>query len=120
MTTTVTQTVGLRAHVKQMLLARLEEHAQLRREITEKEARLKRIGAEVEALFAAEGEAAALVEGTDIDGFKVKRVGGTTRTLDRDALMRALDLDADQLDAFYDEKPKKPYVRVTAPGKSEE
>ncbi len=95
-----------------MLKARLQEHTDLAAQIKERKARQDRIQAEVADLFAREGQDDALNAGTDVDGIPVKRVGGVTRTLDKDALMRAVELTAAELDAFYDEKPRKTHIRI--------
>lgn len=120
LTTTVTQTVTVDARVRQMLKTRLEEYTRIAAEIKERKGRQERIQKEVGELFTKAGQDAALAAGTDVDGIKVKRVGGTTRTLDKMALMKALDLTAEELDAFYDEKPKKAFIKITAPGEKDE
>lgn len=121
-TTTVVQTttVALKAHVKQMLKTRIEEHARLAAEITEKESRQKRIRQEVEEMFAKEGQTAALEAGTEIDGHKVKLVKGNTTTLDKVGLMQAVGLTPDELNAFYESKPKKPYIKISKAGERDE
>ncbi len=121
-TTTVTQTtqVKLAVQVKQMLKTRCEEHAKLIAEIKEREARKKRICAEVQDIFAKADQDAALEDGTDIDGHKIKMVRGKQKTLDKMGLLQAIGLTPDELDAFYDEKPKKAYIKISAPGEKEE
>lgn len=119
-TTTVTQTVKLDTRVKQMLKARCEEYAKLAAQTKANEARQKRIRDEVEELFKKAGEDAALEEGTEIDGHKVKRVRGKQSTLDKLGLMNALGLTPDDLASFYEDKPKKPYIQIKAPGEKEE
>lgn len=121
-TVSVTATVELTvaANIRQMLKTRLEEYTRIAAEIKERKGRQERIQREVGELFTQAGQDAALAAGTYVDGIKVKRVGGTTRTLDKMALMKALDLTAEELDAFYDEKPKKAFIKITAPGEKDE
>jgi hypothetical protein len=111
--------VTLKATTKAMLLARLKEHAELAKEVKSRTARQERIRKEVEDLFVADGQLAALETGADIDGFKVKKVTGTQSTLDKVALMKHLDLSPVELDAFYTTKPKKSHVKIAAPGDKE-
>lgn len=54
----------------------------------------------------------------DIDGYKSTIVAGTTKSLDKKKFV-ALGGRLDLLEAAMVEKPKKPYVRITAPGASE-
>lgn len=117
-TTTVTHTtsVKLATQVKQMLKARCEEHAKLHAEIKEREARKKRITAEVADILGKADQDAALEDGIDIDGHKIKRVRGSQSTLDKMGLMQAIGLTPEELAAFYDVKPKAAYVKISAPG----
>lgn len=119
-TTTQTTEVTVSARIRQMLKARLEEHLHLAKQIKELEGRKSRIQKEVDELFAKEGQAAALDAGTDIDGIRVKKVGGVTRTLDKEALMDACELTAEELEAFYDSKPKRPHIKISAPGERDD
>ena len=115
---TVTQTteLSLELRVKQMLSARCEENARLAKQAKDIKARQARIQKEVEELLTKAGQDGALADGLTIDGHRIKRVGGTTRTLDKMALLQVLDITPEELDAFYDEKPKRAYLKITAPG----
>jgi hypothetical protein len=115
-TTTAATEVRIEPRVLTMLKARIEEHVRLAAEIKERKSRQERIQKEVEELFVKGGQDAALAEGTAIDGYKVKRVCGTTKRLDKMALITALDITPEELDAFFEEKANKPYVRISAPG----
>lgn len=115
-TTIATVEVTLEHRVQQMLLARCEEHAALQREIETRKARQERLKKEVEDLFAKAGQSDALDAGTEIEGHKVKMVRGKSKKLDKLALLRALDITAEELDAFFDERPNKPYIRISPPG----
>jgi len=121
-TTTITQTtsVKLAAHIRQMLKARCEEHAKIATEIKERKSRQERICTEVEDLFAKADQLDALDNGTEIDGHKVKKVRGDTSTLDKMALMQAVGLTPSDLDAFYDTKPKKAYIKISKAGERDE
>lgn len=116
--TTQTLAVDLSAKAVAMIKARCDEYAQLARDVKERKARQERIQREVADLFAREGQADALLAGTAVDGYRMKVVQGVSRKLDKPALMRALDLDAESLDAFFVETLNKPYVRISAPGES--
>lgn len=118
LSTTVTQTVELtlEQRVQAMLVARCEESARLHREVKERKERLARLVKEVEELFAKADVDATLEDGAVVEGFKIKRVRGKSKKLDKMALMKALGLDAEELDAFYDETENAPYIKITAPG----
>jgi hypothetical protein len=118
-TTTATTEVRIEPRVITMLKARFEEHVRLAAEIKERKARQERIQGEVEELFVKAEQEAALAEGTAIDGYKVKRVCGTSRKLDTMALITALDITPEELNAFYEEKANRPYIRISAPGQKD-
>jgi hypothetical protein len=122
LSTTVTQTVELTVEqrVQTMLVARCEEAVKLQAQARETKARLKRIEKEVEELLGKVEAAEALETGATIEGYKLKRVRGKSRKLDTMALMRAVGIDAEELDAFYDEKENTPYIRITAPGQKDD
>lgn len=103
-----------------MLDTRLNEHAKLSKQINELEAAKKRKAAEIEELLIREGQDAALNDGVEFEGFKLKRVKGETSTLNKKELMSAFDLSVKELEAFYDRKPKKAYLSITPPGKTDE
>lgn len=108
--------VRLKATTKAMIKARCEEYASLATEVKSRTARQERIRKEVKELFAADGQLDALQAGTDIDGFRVKEIGGSTTTFDFNELMRVLDLMPSDLLAFQIKKPKKAHVKISAPG----
>jgi hypothetical protein len=112
--------VNLTTQVAAMLKARCEEHAAIGKKIAELKSRQGRIQGEVEELFTKAEQEAALADGTTIDGFKVKRVCGTSKKLDKMALISALDITPEELEAFFEEKANKPYIRITAPGQRSE
>lgn len=116
-TTVATTEVKVDNRAQQMMLARCEEFAKLDREIKEREGRQERIKKELAELAAKAGFDDTLDDGVEIHGHRIKRVKGTNRTLDTKALMKAVGIDKEELDAFYDEKPKKAYLKITAPGK---
>lgn len=119
-TVVATVEVQIKSVARAMLKARFEEHVRLAHEIAERTSRQDRLKKEVEELFAKDGQEAALDAGTTLDGFKVKRVTGTQSTLNKKDLMQAFDLTPDELDAFYDVKPKRPHIKITAPGQKDE
>lgn len=100
-----------------MLKARLEEHAKLAEDIATKKGRQERIAAEVEELFAREGEGEALLDGCAVDEFKTKLVCGETSDFDKIGFMRKHGLTEEDFQEFTNKKPSKPYVRITPPKK---
>ncbi len=104
----------------QMLKARIDEHNTIAAEIATREARQDRIKAEVEELFVKAGQSEALDNGTEIDGYKVKKVKGNTTTFDKMGLMQAVGLTPEELDAFYETKPKKAYIKISKAGKKDD
>ena len=119
-TATQTTEVALSGRARVMLQERVEEHTKLAKAIKDAKARQKRIETEVDTLFTREGQGEALFNGTDINGYKLKVVCGSTRTLDKQALMRAHGLDQADLDACTTEKPNKEYIKITPPGGKDE
>lgn len=119
-TTTAATELEVKPHVRLMLKERCEEYARISREAAAIEARKKRIQGEVDQLLTLEGQGEKLLDGINIDGHKVKMVCGTTKTLNKASLMRAFGLDQSDLDEHTDEKPKRPYVKITPPGAKDE
>lgn len=116
-TTTVVQTtdVTLAPQLQQRLLVRLEEYARLNEEIAKRKSRQDAIKAEVDTLFVEAGEGNALMNGTDIGGYKVKMVCGLSSRLDKKRLVD-LGCEPSWLEEATITKPNRPYVRISAPG----
>lgn len=115
-TTEVTQNVMLQPKVHQMLKERCEEDVRLAADIKKLKERRGRIGKEVQELFAKAKQGKALVDGTDIDGHRVKMVFGSSTRLDKEALMKAHGLTQEDLDECSETKDNKPYVKISKPG----
>ena len=112
--------VALQSTVRAMLKARCEEHAHLATLMKEHKARQERIRVEVQELFVKAEQGQALLDGTTIHGYRVKMVFGSTKRLDKLALMKAYGLSHADLDAVTTDTPNEPYVKITAPGPGEE
>jgi hypothetical protein len=116
LTTTVTTAITVKSTVRTMLKTRLDEVAKMKAQAKELDAAIKRRTGEIEELLTKAGHDNALNNGVEFEGYKLKRVGGETSTLDKKELMKVFDLSPEELDAFYVKKPKKSYVKITAPG----
>ena len=117
-TTSTTTEVILAPRVKAQLRVALTQYAQLSTQIAALKAEQDAIKADVEAKFVDADAADALMDGAEIDGFKVKMVCGESSYLDKAALVR-MGCAPEWLTAATKKKPKKPYVRISAPGESE-
>lgn len=119
-TTTATVTVKLQPHTRVMVQQRCEEHTELARQIKELKSRQERLRDEVDTLFLKEQQGQALLDGTIIDGFRVKMVCGVTRKLDTIALMKAHGLGKADLDACTELRNSTPYIKIMAPDDRDE
>ena len=114
-TTTVKTELKLTPALKRKLSVYLNTHAQIAAQMREAKEALDSNKAAIEALFIAAGEGNALIDGVDIDGFKLKHVHPVTSKLDRKKLMDA-GVSAAQLEEGTLTRPGRPYVKITAPG----
>lgn len=124
--TTVTTEITLSPKVRQMLMARLEEHAKLAALVKEyngtkkKPGRMRRIKDEIEELFVKEKQGKALVDGTKIGGHAIKLVTGKSKKFDQLGFMKQHGLTQADFDEFTDYSDNEPYIKLTAPGEEEE
>lgn len=118
-TTAVTEVVEveLSTQLKTKLVKKLTRYEQLAEQIAAAQLEQETIKTAVDKDFTDAGEGNALFNGATIGAFKVKMVCGTTRKLDEDELMRTHGLSRAELDACTDEKPSKPYIKITGPKK---
>jgi hypothetical protein len=114
-----TATVELSTRAKTMILERIEEYASLDKEIGEREERQGRIKKEIDALFAKEGQGAALVEGAALDGHRMKWVIGSQTKLDEKMLCAEFGITPAQLASCKVTTEKKPYFKLTPKGKKD-
>ncbi len=125
-TTTVTETVKLKTNVRAMLVERFAEYAKLSTALKElkgtkkKPGRMRRIQDEVAELFRREKQGKALLKGCDIDGFKVKMVGGKRSVFDKLGFMEKHGLTEEDFAEFTETVDNEPYVRITAPGEDDD
>jgi len=118
-TTTVEQTteVQLTPQLKRKLLTALRTYALKVAEMKSLKTWIEDQKGAVEKLFIEARETDALVNGTDIDGFRVKMVFPTSSKLDQKRLMELCPgLTPELLQEATTVKPGKPYVKVTVPG----
>lgn len=115
LSTQPTVAVKLTTTTQTMLVTRCEEHAALTKTIKDAKARQERIKSEVEDLVVKAGEGAALVDGMDVAGHKVKLVCGTRKVLDKGLLVE-LGVDPELIREATTEQTNKPYIRISAPG----
>lgn len=117
--TSATLDVKLQPRVRAQLRTQCSEYVDLARQIDALKARQDAIKEFVETSLVKAGETDALMDGLDIDGFKVKMVCGVSKKLDEVALMKAHGLSRADLDAHVVEKDNKPYIRISSPKEKE-
>lgn len=100
---------------QQMLLKRLEEYTRLKTEADRIESALRKLRHDVEHLFSDAGATGLLIEGAEINGFKVKLITPTRTEIDKKKLLE-LGINLREVEVT---KPGTPYVRVTKPGAAE-
>lgn len=130
LTATTTQTatveVKLAPQVRTMIAQRAEEHAKLAIQVKDikgtkaKPGRMKRIEEEVTALFKKEKQGKALLNGTAINGHKLKLVIGTSKKFDQLGFMKKHGLTQADFDEFTEDVDNTPYLKMTHPGEDEE
>lgn len=111
-TATTTHSLELKPTIKKRLLTALKTYVEL--------------SAQAKVLKLAKSKQASIVEeiqvelgesSLEVDGFKSTIVAGVSRTLDKKRFVQ-LGGRLDLLEAAMVDKPKKPYVKITAPGTS--
>lgn len=121
-TTQATTEVKLAPAVRRMVLQRCEEHAALAAQVRElkgtkqKPGRMKRIEMEIDELFTKEKQGAALLDGTKLGGYGIKAVYGKRSVFDKLGFMKKHGLTQADFDAFTTTEDNEPYIRITAPG----
>lgn len=115
-TTQPTVEVGLQTKTHQMVKARCEEHAQLGKRIKTDTARQKRIREEIDTLFTKDGQGTALVDGTSLDGHKMKWVFGKRKVFDQMGFMKKHGVTQEDFDEFTTYNNNEPYIKMSAPG----
>lgn len=118
--TTVRQEVGLDLRTKAQIRTALMEYLDLQREMKLLQAKQDALKALVQTRFNDAEQLDALMEGTDVDGVKIKLVVGSNTKLDKTKLMKKHGLSQADLDACSKTTPSKPYLRVTARGEQED
>lgn len=98
---------------------KVAEFVSLQVAIKELEASKKELAGEIEALYVGDKEGHALDTGTVFEGFKLKKVGGTTSKLDKKKFV-SLGGSLAILERATKTSPRKPYLKVTAPGEKTE
>ena len=119
-TTTVRQEIGLDVRTKAQIRVALTEYLDLQRQIKALTAKQDGIKALVQQKFDDADQIDALMEGTDVDGVKIKLVCGSSRRLDKAKLMKVHGLTAQDIEDCSPEKPSKPYIKISAPGERDE
>jgi hypothetical protein len=114
-TTSLQTEVKLSPRVKAQIRVQLYEYAELQRAKKEIEAKQAAIKEVVEIKFADADEIDALMNGTEIDGFRIKMVVGSTSRIDKKKLV-ALGVDLEEVTTTTDNKP---YLKISAPGEKE-
>lgn len=113
--TTVTTTVKMSPKALQMLKVRAEEHASNANHMDVLKERNKAIEAEVDTLFTKEGQGAALVDGTKVDGNTYKLTQGKTKKFDQLGFMKKHGLTQEDFDEFTTWEDNTPYIAIKCP-----
>lgn len=119
-TQTVTTTVKLSPKARVMAKERCEEHTKLGKVVKDATARQKRIRVEVDALFTKEGQGRALLDGTDLDGYRLKLVEGKRKVFDQMGFMKKHGLSVEDFEDFTTYEPNEPYVKIGKAGDKDE
>lgn len=110
-TATTTTELQLKPAVKQKLLTKLKEYSGLAREAAALKVKMSEKNTAIEGILGEIGESQV-----DIDGYKGTIVAGVSRKLNKKKLSPKARAE---VEAAMEEKPKKSYVKVTAPGEKE-
>lgn len=129
-TTTVQAEVKLSPSARTMLRKRLAEHADLAKKVREMNGkrtkknpeggRMKRIEKEVDSIFTKEKQGAALLDGTVIDGYKVKMVLGSRSVFDKLGFMKKHGVTEADFEEFTTTKDNEPYISIKRVGEEED
>ena len=112
-TTQATVSVSLSPRLLAQVRTQCVEHADLGKDIKQKQDRQKEIKSFVESAFVEHGEVDALMDGTDVNGIPVKMVCATRKTFNRKKFI-AEGGDIALYDRCMEETPNNPYVRIGA------
>mgnify|MGYP001597964741 FL=1 len=119
LSTTITTTVNVlvSASLKTRVVAELESYRKHQKAMKAAEAKMETAHAKAIS-FLVDGGADSLVEnGTEIEGFRVKRIRGKQKRLDKKILTR-LGVNQEMFEEATVETDKKPYVRIWLPGET--
>lgn len=117
-TTSLATEVKLSPKVRAQLRTQLFAAAEKRRQIKKLEADLDEIKSYAEQVFIDADEIDALINGADIDGFKIKMVQGKSSRLDKKRLVE-LGCDPKWIEKATKTTENKPYVKITPPGEND-
>lgn len=111
--------VKLSPKVKKEIAHKLAEFLSIHSAIKELDKDKRRLAGEVEALYVAANEGHALDTGTEFEGIKLKKVGGTTSKLDKKKFV-SLGGSLAILERATKVTPRKSYLKVTPAGEEKE
>lgn len=114
LTTTQITAVALQPSQRTKLLKELRLYAELKQQSNVLKLAMQKHQDAIEGIRDATGE-----KSVEIDGFKITRVGGTTKKFSRTLFVK-MGGDLDVYDAAVEEKDKKPHTRISLPGDAEE
>lgn len=117
-TTALVTDVKLQPKVRAQLRVKLLAASEKRAQIKKLESELDEIKNYAEQVFIDADEIDALINGADIDGYKIKMVQGKTSRLDKQRLVE-LGCKPAWLEKATKTTDNKPYVRITPPGEEE-
>lgn len=119
LTTSATVEVALEPRLKAQLRVKCHRIAEINRQLAALKKEAETIKDDVEGMFVEADEVDALINGVNLDGFKVKMVCGKTSRLDKKKLV-ALGCKPEWLEKATKTTDNKPYVRITPPGEKDD
>jgi hypothetical protein len=119
LTTSTKVEVKLSTAARRMLIERCDEHRKLRGQVRDikgtkkKPGRMKRIETEIDTLFTKEKQGKALLDGTEINGHKLKMVLGKRKVFDQLGFMKKHGLSAEDFAEFTTYEDNDPYIKIS-------
>lgn len=109
-TATTTTQIALKPQLRRKLLVEMKAYGVLAEQVKVLKLAMRKHSTTVEEIICDVGESKL-----ELEGWKATLVAGVSKTLNKKKLSPAA---LAEVNAAYDEVPKKPYVKITAPGES--
>lgn len=112
--TTTTAEVEISPALRRKLLAKLDTYADLARQRKALKVEMAKMTGEIGAIRESTGETSI-----DVNGFKITKVSGTQKKLNKKKLVE-LGCALAWIEEATEEKPKRAYEKITCPGDEDE